>query len=108
MVIFRVCDDGVGISSEVLPQLFGDGMIQKSPGSAEDSTRNMGIGLSVCNAIVKAHKGYMKAENLPKRGAAVSFALPAGDELASQIDTGTDNTLMEDDFYGDKAENTDS
>lgn len=108
MVIFRVCDDGVGISSEVLPQLFGDGMIQKSPGSAEDSTRNMGIGLSVCNAIVKAHKGYMKAENLPKRGAAVSFALPAGDELASQIDTGTDNTLMEDDFYGDKTENTDS
>ena len=40
----------------------------------------MGIGLSVCMSIVKAHRGNMKAENGKNGGARVSFWLPMGEE----------------------------
>ena len=36
----------------------------------------MGIGLSVCLSIVKAHKGDMRAMNMEAGGASVEFWLP--------------------------------
>jgi hypothetical protein len=41
-----------------------------------DKKRNMGIGLSVCRSIIKAHKGTMKAENTKDSGARMTFTLP--------------------------------
>ena len=35
----------------------------------------MGIGLSVCNTIVKAHGSEIKVDNRPEGGAEFSFAL---------------------------------
>ena len=35
----------------------------------------MGIGLSVCKTIIKAHGGELKAENRPGGGAVFTFAL---------------------------------
>ena len=75
--IFAVEDNGSGIAPEKLAHLF-DGYNVRS-GGADDSTRTMGIGLSVCNTIVKAHGGGMSAENLP-RGARLSFTLPLSEE----------------------------
>ena len=40
----------------------------------------MGIGLSVCMSIVKAHKGDMRAENRETGGARVAFWLPMEEE----------------------------
>jgi signal transduction histidine kinase len=37
----------------------------------------MGIGLTICNSIIQAHGGHLRAENHPKRGATVRFTLPA-------------------------------
>ena len=48
--------------------------------AGSDAKRNMGIGLSVCMTIVKAHKGSMKAENREEGGARVMFWLPKGME----------------------------
>lgn len=45
-----------------------------------DGRRSMGIGLSVCMSIVRAHGGTMKAENRATGGACVSFALPMEEE----------------------------
>ncbi|MFR1786400.1 MAG: ATP-binding protein [Ruthenibacterium lactatiformans] len=39
----------------------------------------MGIGLSVCNSIVKAHGGTMEARNVPG-GGAFTFRLPLEEE----------------------------
>ena len=68
-------DDGEGIRENILPVIF-DGNLQSREGEEYDSGRNMGIGLSVCMSIVKAHKGDMKAENRSEGGARVMFWLP--------------------------------
>lgn len=71
---FVVQDDGCGFSESELPTLF-DGSLKHSETTAGDGKRNMGLGLSVCLAIVRAHNGTMEAKNLPE-GAEVSFRLP--------------------------------
>lgn len=68
-------DDGEGIRESVLPAMF-DGSLQSREGEEYDSGRNMGIGLSVCMSVVKAHKGNMKAENRSEGGVRVTFWLP--------------------------------
>lgn len=71
---FEVLDRGRGISEEDFPHLLtGNKLIQnKSP----DSYRGMGIGLSICKTIVKAHNGKLEAENRKEGGAIFRFTLP--------------------------------
>lgn len=71
---FSVVDDGCGIPEKELPTLF-DGTLKRNETANGDGKRNMGLGLSVCLAIVRAHGGTMAAQNLP-RGAEFSFCLP--------------------------------
>ena len=71
---FSVADNGQGIPADVLPRLF-DGTLKHSETSAVDGKRNMGLGLSVCRAIVKAHGGHLNARNL-RQGAEFCFTLP--------------------------------
>lgn len=73
--VFEVEDNGVGIPNEKLKSGIFSGMLSQSDKNQGDSSRNMGIGLSVCNSIVKAHKGEMFAENT-KNGAMFYFKLP--------------------------------
>ena len=76
--VFTVRDNGCGIAPGLLPGIF-DGKAA-SAGSSGDSKRNMGIGLSVCNTIIKAHGGTMKAENGETGGAVFRFTLPLEEE----------------------------
>ena len=71
---FTVQDNGCGFSEKELPTLF-DGSLKHSETTSGDGKRNMGLGLSVCLAIVRAHNGTMAAQNLPG-GAEISFRLP--------------------------------
>ena len=71
--VFTVADDGCGIPEERLPDLFTGLLGSEAP---VDSTRNnMGIGLSVCNTIIKAHGGEFQAGNRRSGGAFFRFAL---------------------------------
>lgn len=72
--VTEVRDHGRGLSPEVLRAVeAGEAM----PLSGE-ATRGMGIGLSVCQNIVKAHGGEFTASNHPEGGAVFRFTLPAG------------------------------
>ena len=71
--VFRVEDDGCGIAQERIEQLFTGLLNSKAP--ADTGRSNMGIGLSVCSTIIKAHGGQIFAENRPAGGAAFSFTL---------------------------------
>ena len=56
---FIVEDDGQGIAPDRLEHLF-DGTLQGQQG---DRGRSMGIGLSVCRTVVRAHGGHIRGEN---------------------------------------------
>ena len=71
--VFTVADDGCGIPAERLPHLFTGLLDSESP--ADSSRNNMGIGLSVCSTIVKAHGGEIQAGNRPGGGAFFRFML---------------------------------
>ena len=73
-VYFEVYDDGCGIAPEKLKTIFSG--TQSAEKKKNDKGRsNMGIGLSVCYSIVKAHGGEIVAKNRPEGGASFSFSL---------------------------------
>lgn len=71
---FSVEDDGHGISPEILPHIFDDTLALDQKDT--DRKSSMQIGLSVCMSVIKAHKGFMYAENRTEGGARVSFRIP--------------------------------
>lgn len=75
---FAVEDDGEGIDPDTLPYIFEDRPRGAAPVDS-NGRHNMGIGLTVCRTIVKAHGGDMTAANLPDGGAVFWFELPLED-----------------------------
>ena len=71
--VFSVEDDGCGIPEERLERLFTDLLDSEAP--TDTSRSSMGIGLSVCRTIIKAHGSDIRAENRRSGGAAFSFTL---------------------------------
>lgn len=60
--VFEVADNGCGIPDDALQKIF-TGSYEKSAAPVDGTRSNMGIGLSVCAAIVKAHGSEITAEN---------------------------------------------
>jgi two-component system, LuxR family, sensor kinase FixL len=67
-VLCSVSDLGSGIPAEKLEQVFNPFFTTKSHG--------LGLGLSVCRSIIKAHGGQLSASNNPVRGATFQFTVP--------------------------------
>ncbi|MBI5245889.1 MAG: PAS domain S-box protein [Elusimicrobia bacterium] len=71
-----VADEGPGIAKADLPRLFekfyraGDAITRKTPGT--------GLGLAICKGIVDAHRGTIRAESEPGKGARFVARLPNG------------------------------
>ncbi len=79
-VRFSVIDDGPGIDEDLLPRLFKLRPTRRE--NAEDS--GLGIGLGICKAIVDAHGGWIRAQNMPKGGARFMFALPLSEDVLEE------------------------
>ena len=75
---FSVSDDGCGIPQERMEELF-TGYLDRKTTPADGSRRNMGIGLSVCAAIIKAHGSEIFARNRESGGAEFYFCLKMED-----------------------------
>ena len=75
---FTVADKGSGILEKDLPYIF-QLYYTSSKGSA-DSQKGMGLGLTFCNTVVKAHGGNITASNHPEGGAVFTFNLPMEDK----------------------------
>ena len=82
---FSISDNGVGIPKEKLTNIFQGGLSDVSH-SNFDMKKNMGIGLSVCYTIVKAHGGTMTAENQETGGACFRFYLPMEEGKTSEAE----------------------
>ena len=68
-----VTDNGCGIPKERLRTLFTG--VLPADAAADSGKHGMGIGLSVCAAIVKAHGGEIQAESKVGEGTSIRFWL---------------------------------
>ncbi|MFA6840782.1 MAG: ATP-binding protein [Sphaerochaetaceae bacterium] len=73
-VQFSVRDHGKGIAAEELPILFEGFSIRNN--EKNDSSRGLGIGLSICKSIILAHGGTISGTNAPDGGALFTFNIP--------------------------------
>ena len=72
--IFEIIDDGCGISKDKRDSIF-TGYFEKKDGPADNQKSSMGIGLSVCASIIKAHDGDISVENRKTGGCIFRFSL---------------------------------
>ncbi len=73
--VFKIRDQGLGISEEDMPFIFQQFYTSKT--QIVDAKRGIGLGLSICDAIIKAHGGNIMARNrVETRGAEFTFTIP--------------------------------
>lgn len=77
--VFEIIDDGCGIPKDKMENIF-TGYFEKKDSPADDQKSSMGIGLSVCASIIKAHGGSIGVENRKPSGCIFRFALHMGEE----------------------------
>lgn len=76
-VLISITDSGPGIPEDQIHQVFDPYFSTKEDGH--------GIGLAVCNTIVKNHGGTIKTDNIEGSGARFYFYLPAIHELENNL-----------------------
>ncbi len=76
--VFSVLDRGEGIREEDLPHLFE--RFYTTRGKCADAARSVGLGLSICDAIARAHGGSIMAQSREGGGAIFTFELPMEEE----------------------------
>ena len=70
----RVADDGPGIPDDQKQHIFE--LFFTSGNPTGDSRRGLGIGLALCESIIRAHHGRIWVADLAPKGVAFEFALP--------------------------------
>ena len=63
-------DEGKGISQEVIPKIFDPFFTTKDVG------KGLGLGLSICHAIIEKHNGMITARSEPGKGSVFIVQLP--------------------------------
>jgi len=77
MAVFSVADDGPGIPDQEKKQIFQ--MFYTGSTAVADSRRSLGLGLSLCKSIVKAHGGNITVSDNQPVGTVFTFTIPAGE-----------------------------
>lgn len=102
-MLFRVADDGGGIEPAMLGKIFGRFVSE----DAEPGRKSgIGLGLSICKAIVEAHGGMIVAYNNDRGGATFEFSLPMehddenGDKGGGSAAHAADAALADEDATG--------
>ena len=75
-VTVEITDSGSGLPAGSRQQLF-DPFYTSKPGG-------MGMGLSICSDILRAHSGTITAENAPNAGAMFRFTLPRSEKVTNE------------------------
>jgi C4-dicarboxylate-specific signal transduction histidine kinase len=69
-ITIEIADNGVGIPPEILPKIFDLFVTTKPPG------KGTGLGLVICQEIIKAHGGTIKISSQAAQGTTVQIFLP--------------------------------
>jgi len=73
-VVVRIADDGPGIPDDQKDRIFD--LFYSSGNPTGDSRRGLGIGLALCQSIIRAHGGTISVSDHEPHGAVFEFALP--------------------------------
>lgn len=68
-----ISDQGCGVAPEILPRIFDPYFTTKQRGDR----KGLGLGLTICQAIVQKHGGTIAVESEVEKGATFRFYLPA-------------------------------
>lgn len=71
-----VIDAGGGMDAETLPRIFDPYFSTKERGEQ----KGMGLGLTICRAVILKHNGALTVTSTPGHGTTISFYLPASPE----------------------------
>jgi signal transduction histidine kinase len=77
-VTITVADTGIGIDADVLPRIF-------QPFFTSKKRRGLGLGLPICDRIVKSHGGKIEVESRPGEGTTFTIQLPLIPPAAGEI-----------------------
>jgi signal transduction histidine kinase len=72
--VIRVRDQGIGIALEEQSRIFES--FYRAPLATERNVPGAGLGLTLADHIVKAHRGRIQVESLPGAGSTFSILLP--------------------------------
>ncbi|HTM09546.1 MAG TPA: ATP-binding protein, partial [Verrucomicrobiae bacterium] len=72
-IVISVADTGVGIPASALPHIF-------RPFFTTKQKKGMGLGLSICERIVRGHGGRMGVESAPGQGTTFHLHFPIAEE----------------------------
>jgi two-component system, NtrC family, sensor kinase len=78
-VIIEVTDTGSGIPPELLPRVFELFETTKAPG------KGTGLGLAVCQEIVRRHGGTIEVNSQVGKGTCVRIFLPANEKITTAL-----------------------
>ncbi|HEX3030339.1 MAG TPA: HAMP domain-containing sensor histidine kinase [Clostridia bacterium] len=74
-VIFRIKDDGMGITPEDLPYIFEK--FYRADKSRQSSNGGTGLGLSIAKSLIELHEGRIWALSDYSKGTEICFELPS-------------------------------
>ncbi len=74
-VTIRVRDDGEGISADDLPRIFE--RFYRTSASSNSTRPGTGLGLTIVDAVIRAHGGTVEVESIQGEGAVFVVRLPA-------------------------------
>ncbi|WP_251136636.1 ATP-binding protein [Exiguobacterium sp. s122] len=81
-VVMKVRDNGIGIPSSALPNLFGK--FYRVDNSDRRKIGGTGLGLAICKEIAKAHDGHLHVESVYGEGSTFICELPTSKEVVHQ------------------------
>ncbi len=73
-LLIKVQDNGIGMSPEILGNLFKTDQNVSRPGTNNEPSS--GLGLLICKEFVEKHKGQIWAESEPGKGSCFYFSIP--------------------------------
>jgi two-component system, NtrC family, sensor kinase len=71
-MVIEICDNGCGMSAEVIPKIFDPFFTTRPLG------QGMGLGLSVSHGIITRHEGHIEVASEPEQGSCFRVFLPIG------------------------------
>jgi two-component system cell cycle sensor histidine kinase/response regulator CckA len=81
-VRISIADHGPGISKDALPKIFDPYFSTKEKGDQ----KGMGLGLSICHAVIDKHRGAITVDSESGAGTAFHILLPASQEPISDTE----------------------